>query len=110
MNINRIKQKGLSYQRNHNNSFLKIKIESKGKQLPSSDINKVVNLGDRFDTERNRSKFYRIIGTINPTISNSLFNLNNGSLGDHCYFNSFDFLDTSYPKITMLLIQLIILL
>jgi hypothetical protein len=45
------------------------------------------------------ANFYRI-GTINPTISNSLFNLN-GSLGDAqtpSYFNSFDFLDTSYPK------------
>jgi hypothetical protein len=35
----------------------------------------VINLGDRFNVERQRSSFYRILGTINP-MSNVLFNLN----------------------------------
>jgi hypothetical protein len=36
----------------------------------------VINLGDRFNVERQRSSFYRILGTINPIMSNVLFNLN----------------------------------
>jgi hypothetical protein len=50
--------------------ILKLNIENSSKILPTNDINKVINLGDRFNVERQRSSFYRILGTINPIMSN----------------------------------------
>ena len=82
-------------------TYLKINLDSKEILLPTDEINKVVNVGERFNVERQNSKFYRILGTINPTVSNALFNLNDSLYSDKqtwSYFNSLDFLDTSYPK------------
>lgn len=104
MNTDRIKQRlnvETSKKSVNTDTFLKINPESKERLLPPDEINKVVNVGDRFNVERQRSKFYRIIGTINPTISNALFNLNDSAFLDKytwAGFNSLDFLDTSYPK------------
>ena len=104
MNTERIKQRlGVDSSKISVNTdtYLKINLDGKEKLLPPDEINKVVNIGDRFDVERQRSKFYRILGTINPTISNALFNLSDGSLMNKYTwsgFNSFDFLDTSIPK------------
>ncbi len=85
----------------NSDTFLKINLEGKERLLPPDEINKIVNVGDRFDIERQRSPFYRIIGTINPTMSNPLFNLSDNSVMDKftwAGFNSYYFLDTSYPK------------
>jgi hypothetical protein len=79
--------------------FLKIGIDSKEKLLPTNEINKIVNVGDVFNNERNECKFYRIIGTINPLVSNPLFNLSNLSiLNKYTWsrFNSNEFLKTTY--------------
>lgn len=82
-------------------SLFKINIEGKERLLPTNEINKIVNVADRFNTERQRCTFYRIIGTINPTVSNVLFNLNDSILlNKYTYagFNNLEFLDSSYPK------------
>lgn len=80
---------------------LKINIENSQRLLPTNEINKIVNVAERFNIERQRCKYYRIIGTMNTTMSNVLFNLKNSAMSDKytwSWFNSLDFLDTSYPK------------
>lgn len=82
-------------------SLIKINIEGKERLLPTNEINKIVNVADRFNTERQRCSFYRVIGTINPTISNPLFNLTDSILNNkftYAGFNNLEFLDSSYPK------------
>ena len=80
MNTDRIKQiLGVDKSKKSVNTdiHLKVNIENKERLLPPDEITHIVNVGDRFNSERQQSKFYRILGTINPTISNSLFNLDN---------------------------------
>ena len=91
----------VSAEATNTDSFLKINLNNSQKLLPLDDINKVVSASERFNIERNRCTFYRIIGTIDSTMSNPLFNLSNNSLSDKftwSWFNTFDFLDNSYPK------------
>jgi hypothetical protein len=81
-------------------TFLKINIEGNERLLPTNEIDRIVNVADRFNTERQRSKYYRLIGTINPLVSNPLFNLNDPLLLDKytwAGYNTLDFLDWSYP-------------
>lgn len=85
----------------NDNTFLKVNLENTSRLLPYDEINRTVNLGDRFDLERKRSSYYRIIGSINSTATNALFNLNdsqNNDLYTWSVFNTIDFLDTSYPR------------
>ena len=56
-------------------SFLSINMNGSEKLLPPSLITRILDVGDQFNLERNNCTFYRIIGTINPSISNPLFNL-----------------------------------
>lgn len=82
-------------------SLIKLNMHGDERLLPTNEINKIVNVAERFNTERQRCSFYRIIGTINPTISNVLFNLNDTSLLNnftYAGFNDLKFLDASYPK------------
>jgi len=81
-------------------TLLKVNIEGSERLLPTNDIYRIVNVAERFNTERQRCKYYRLIGTINPLVSNPLFNLNDPLLLDKytwAGFNSLDFLDWSYP-------------
>lgn len=112
MNTDRIKQRlGVETSKKSVNTdtYLKVNLEAKERLLPSDEINYVVNAGERFNTERQRCKVYRILGTINPTMSNVLFNLTNPSKADLYSWAGFNykdtvppfdyrFLDTSYPK------------
>ena len=104
MNTERTKQilnKELSVKNVNNDSYLKINVENSQRLLPTNEIYKIVNVADRFNVERQRCKSYRIIGTMNPTMSNPLFNLVEASLLDKYtwgWLNSKEFLDTSYPK------------
>lgn len=104
MNTDRIKQRlGVEASKKSVNSdtYLKINLDSKERLLPPDEINHIVNVGDRFNIERQRSKIYRIIGTINPTVTNALFNINNTTnlnKDTWSWFNNYIFLDTSYPK------------
>ena len=81
----------------NDNTFLKVNLENTSRLLPYDEINRTINLGDRFDLERKRSSYYRIIGSINSTATNALFNLNdsqNNDLYTWSVFNTIDFLDT----------------
>lgn len=81
-------------------TYLKINLDGEQRLLPPDEINHIVNVGDRFDVERQRSTFYRILGTINPTISNVLMNTTDSAMLDQftiAGFNNIVFLDTSYP-------------
>ena len=85
MNTERISQRlnvETSKKSVNTDTYLKINLDGEQRLLPSGQINDVVNSGDRFNIERQKSKFYRILGTINPTISNPLFNINNISNAD----------------------------
>jgi len=79
-------------------TFLKINIDGEERLLPPDQINKIINAGDRFDVERQRSPFYRIIGTINPVISNPLFNLDDTLFVDKFTWKGFNYKDQSTNK------------
>lgn len=82
-------------------SFLKVNLENSQRLLPTNEIIEIVNVAERFNIERQRCKYYRIISTFNTTMTNALFNLRNSAMSDKytwSWFNSLDFLDTSYPK------------
>ena len=103
MSTDRIKQRlnsETSKSSVNKDTYLKVNLEGSERLLPTNDIYRTVNVAERFNIERQRCKYYRIIGTINPLLSNPLFNLNDPLLLDkHTWagFNSLDFLDSSYP-------------
>lgn len=76
-------------------TYFKINLDGEQRVLPSGAINNIVDVGDRFNFERQRSKFYRILGTINPTISNPLFNINNASNADLYTWAGFNYSDSN---------------
>jgi hypothetical protein len=103
MKTERIQQRlGVETSKNSVNTdtYLKINLDGEQRLLPPDEINHIVNVGDRFNVERQRSTFYRILGTINPTISNVLMNTTDSTMLDQftiAGFNNIVFLDTSYP-------------
>lgn len=78
--------------------FLKVNIDGNERLLPTNEINKIVNVGDQFNHERQNSGYYRIIGSINPNISNVLFNLDDTINGDLYTWAGFNYLDQSTNK------------
>lgn len=104
MNTERTKQilnKELSVNNVNSDIYLKINVGNSQKLLPTNEIYKIVNVSDRFNTERQRCKTYRIIGTVNQTASNPLFNLAEPIKSNKytwTWLNSTEFLDTSNPK------------
>jgi len=74
-------------------THLKINIEGKERLLPPDEINSVINSGDRFNLERQRSNFYRVFGTINPSITNALFNLDDALNADLYTWKGFNYRD-----------------
>lgn len=102
MSINRIQQRltvETSKKSSNTDTFIKINLDGKEKLLPPSEIEKIVDIGERFDLERQNSNIYRILGTINYSTTNALFNLNSLSgINTWAGFNDFEFLDQSFPK------------
>lgn len=91
---NRIKQRlGVEASKKSVNSdtYLKIELEGKERLLPIGEINKVVNLGEQFNTERQSSPFYRILGTINPVMANPLFNISDNYTEDNYTWKGFNY-------------------
>lgn len=81
--------------------FINLDFKTKENPIPLNDINKIIKVSELFNKERQACGAYRIINTINPIISNSLFNLSNSNKLNKdtlSGFNSFEFLDYSYPK------------
>jgi hypothetical protein len=84
---------------NNTDTFIKINLDGKERLLPKDQINKIIDVGDRFDLERQSCNYYRILGTINPNSSNALFNLTSlTGVNNWKGLNDFTFLDTSFPK------------
>ena len=111
MDTNRIKKvlnSETSVKASNTDVNLKVNIDAKERLLPPDKINHVVDAGVQFNTERQSSPFYRILSTINPLVSNVLFNLNNTTNADLYTWAAFNyrnpttldyrFLDRSYPK------------
>ncbi len=74
---NRIKQiLGISKTKESVNTdtYLNIQFNGTERLLPPDNINTVLDLGKQFNRERQSCVFYRIVGKINPLVSNVLFN------------------------------------
>ena len=56
-------------------TYLNLQVVGTERLLPPSELNRVVDLAEQFNKERQSCTFYRIIGKINPLISNVLFNI-----------------------------------
>ena len=103
MSTDRIKQKLTSANSKNDvnkDGYVKVNLVGSKRLLPTNDIDKIVNASEQFKIERQRCKYYRIIGTINPTVSNCLFNLSDTSKNNaftYSVFNQTIFLDKSYP-------------
>jgi len=76
-------------------TFDKINIESKSNVLPIGEINKIINVGEQFNKERQTSPYYRLTGTLNTFFNNVLFN--NTSNNSWKTFNENIFRDASFP-------------
>jgi hypothetical protein len=76
-------------------TFDKIKLESKSNLLPIGETNKVINSGEQFNTERQDAKLYRLTGSFNTLFTNVLFN----STGTNSWasFNQNVFRDATFP-------------
>lgn len=77
-------------------NYMKIDMLNNERILPTGEVNQIVDVGERFDKERNESPFYRLVGTIRPLISNPLFNIT--GLDSWSTFNENAFRDQTYPQ------------
>lgn len=75
--------------------FIKVQINNNEATLPVGDINHIVDIGERFNKERQESPFYRLVGTIRPLMSNVLFNISGPD--SWSMFNTTPFRDQTYP-------------
>ena len=84
-------------------TLLKINLEGSERLLPTNQINHIVNVAEQFNKERQSCNYYKILGTINPLVSNCLFNLSDSSDSDNFTYAVFNrvapvnFLSRSYP-------------
>jgi len=56
-------------------TFINIEVNGSERLLPPDEINKVLDITQQFNLERQSCNFYRILGKISPLVSNVLFNL-----------------------------------
>jgi len=90
-------------------SFIKVSIDGSERLLPPGQLTNVVNATDRFNFERQKSTYYRILGTINLVCSNPLFNLDDSGPYLDLYtwkgfnysdqFGNYRFSDSIYPNV-----------
>lgn len=74
-------------------TFLKVNIDSEERLLPPGEIVNIVNSAEVFNKERQSTFLYRILGKINLTASNALFNLSDTAFNDLYTWKGFNFLD-----------------
>jgi len=78
---------------------LKVYLEGKERLLPPGEINRIVDVGEQFNRERQSSTCYRFMGTFNTLFSNVLFNVTGpDSWAD---FMTPKFRDGSFPPNTI---------
>lgn len=83
------------------NTYLSINLEGKERLLPNNEINHIIDVAEQFNKERQSCSLYKILGSINSTVSNCLFNLSDSSNQDfftYATFNNILFLSRSYPQ------------
>jgi len=56
-------------------TYVNFQINGSERLLPPDEINKVLDLTEQFNKERQSCQYYRILGKLNPLVSNVLFNL-----------------------------------
>ena len=93
--IKKILNSAKSKQGVNTDTYVNVNFEAPEKLLPLDDINYTLDVQAQFNTERQSSSFYRIMGKINPTISNALFNTT-GSKDCWQSFNLSPLNNTSY--------------
>lgn len=72
--IQQILNSAKSKQGTNTDTYTNVNFEASQRLLPLDDINYTLDVAEQFNTERQSSSFYRIMGKINPLISNVLFN------------------------------------
>ena len=96
MDIRRLKSR-LTVENSKNSvntdTFLKINLDGEERLLPPGELLNIVNSGDVFNKERQNSFKYRILGGINLTASNALFNLSDNAYTDLYTWKGFNYLD-----------------
>lgn len=76
-------------------TYMKIQVSNNEATLPVGEINHIVDVGERFDKERQSSPYYRLIGTLKPLMSNVLFNITGPDSWSS--FDTTPFKDQTYP-------------
>lgn len=79
---------------------MKIGMEQSNAPLPVGELNRILNVAERFEKERNDSTCYRINGTITTIFSNVLFNTTGPNSYGYMLTNTL-FRDRSYPPNTV---------
>jgi hypothetical protein len=74
-------------------SFFKVNIDGEERLLPPGDILEIINSADVFDDERQNSFLYRILGSLNVTATNALFNLADTAYTDLYTWRGFNYFD-----------------
>ena len=72
-------------------SFFKVNIDGEERLLPPGDILEIINSADVFDDERQNSFLYRILGSLNVTATNALFNLADTAYTDLYTWRGFNY-------------------
>jgi hypothetical protein len=73
----------------------KVNLSSSKLELPFNDINRIINVAEQFDLERQSSTRYRLLGTIRTLFTNALFNISGND--SYSTFNLASFRDQNYP-------------
>lgn len=76
-------------------NYMKIDILNNERILPIGEVNEIVDVGERFNKERQASPWYRLVGTVRPLISNPLFNITGTDSWE--IFDFTKFRDRTYP-------------
>ena len=61
------------------NTYTQLSFTGERRLLPVGEINHVVDVGEEFNKERNKSSLYRLQGTVCPLFSNPLMNIGNNN-------------------------------
>ena len=78
-------------------SFVSIELLNSNKLLPPGELNRVIDVGEQFNKERQNTSCYRFLGTIKTLFTNVLFDVG-GKDNSWSSFNDIKFRDRSLPK------------